>query len=69
MPTNDDSHGWVLEKTFCIVGIVVAGQATVDGLAEQRDEVVSDVAAGAAFLEIAGGDGGEVQSWYAIGNR
>ena len=44
-----------------IVGIIVAGQAAVDGLAEQRDQVVADVAAGTAFLEIVGGDGGKVQ--------
>ena len=44
-----------------IVGIIVAGQAAVDGLAEQRDQVVEDVAAGTAFLEIVGGYGGKVQ--------
>ena len=46
-PAHDNSHGWVLGKTFCIVGIIVAGQA--------------DVAAGTAFLEIVGGYGGKVQ--------
>ena len=50
-----------LGKTFCIVGIIVAGQAAVDGLAEQRDQVVADVAAGTAFLEIVGGYVGKVQ--------
>jgi len=39
----------------------MAGQAAVDGLSEQRDQVVADVAAGTAFLEIVGGDGGKVQ--------
>ena len=58
---DDNSHGWVLGKTFCIVGVIVAGQAAVDGLAEQRDQVVADVAAGTAFLEIVGGYGGKVQ--------
>ena len=61
MPTHDNSHGWVLGKTFCIVGIIVAGQAAVDGLAEQRDQVVADVAAGTAFLEIVGCYGDKVQ--------
>ena len=49
------------ERRFCIVGIIVAGQAAVDGLAEQRDQVVADVAAGTAFLEIVGGYGGKAQ--------
>ena len=40
---------------------IVAGQAAVDGLAEQRDQVVADVAAGTAFLEIVGGYGGKVR--------
>ena len=61
LPAYDNSHGWVLGKTFCIVGIILAGQAAVDGLAEQRDQVVADVAAGTAFLEIVGGSGGKVQ--------
>ncbi len=61
MRSNDSSHGWVLGKAFCIVGVVVAGQAAVDGLAKQRDQVVSDVTAGTAFLEIVGGDGGKSQ--------
>ena len=52
------TNGWVLGKTFCIVGVIVAGQAAVDGLAEQRDQVVADVAAGTAFLEIVGGYAG-----------
>ena len=43
------------------VGIIVAGQAAVDGLAEQRNQVVADVAAGTALLEIVGGDRGKVQ--------
>ena len=43
------------------VDLIVAGQAAVDGLAEQRDQVVADVAAGTAFLEIVGGYGGKVQ--------
>ena len=61
LPTNDNSHGWVLGKTFCIVGIIVAGQTAVGGLAEQRDQVMADVAAGTAFLEIVGGDEGKIQ--------
>ena len=36
------------------------GQA-LDGLAEQRDEVAPDVAAGAGFLEIVAGDMGKAQ--------
>ena len=44
----------VLGKAHCVIGIIVAGQAAVDGLAEQRDQVVADVAAGTAFLEIVG---------------
>ncbi len=44
-----------------IVGIVVSCEAAVDGLAEQRDQVVSDVTAGTAFLKIVGGDGSKAQ--------
>ena len=44
-----------LGKTFCIVG------RAVDGLAEQRDQVVADVAAGTAFLEIVGSNMGKAQ--------
>ena len=44
------------------IGIVVAGQTAVDGPVEQSGQVVSDVAAGADFLEIARGDGCQIQS-------
>ena len=61
LPSHDHSHGWVLGKTLGIVGVVVAGQAAVDGLADQWDQVVADIAASTAFLEIVGGYGGKVQ--------
>ena len=34
----------------------MTSQAAVDGLAKPRDQVVADVAAGTAFLDLAGGD-------------
>ncbi len=68
MPANDNSHGWILGKAFCIVGIIVAGQAAVDGLAEQRDQVVADVAAGTAFLERVAGDMGKAQDIIQFSN-
>ena len=44
LPAFDNAHGWVLGKTFCIVGwSIVAGQAAIDGLADQRDQVVAGV--------------------------
>ena len=52
-----------MSKTFCIVGIIVAGQAAVDGLAEQRDQVAADVAAGTAFLEVAVGSVSQAQGF------
>ncbi len=61
LPAHDDSHGGVLGKTFGIIGVIVASQAAVNGLSEQRDQVVLDVTSGTAFLEIVGGDGGKVQ--------
>ena len=48
-------------RTLAASLVIVAGQAAVDGLAEQRDQVVTDVAASTAFLEIVGGDGRKVQ--------
>ena len=55
-------------KTFGIVGVIITSQATVDGLSEQRDEVVSDVATGAAFLEIVAGDMGKAQGIIQLSN-
>jgi hypothetical protein len=57
-----------LGKTFRIVGIVVAGKAAVDRLSEQRDEVVSDVATGAAFLDIVGSNMGKAQGIIQLSN-
>ncbi len=48
-------------QTVGIVGVVVASQSTEDGLAQQRNQVVLDVAASAVVLEIVGGDTGQVQ--------
>ena len=68
MPAHDDSHGWVLGKAFGIIGVIVASKAAVDGLSEQRDEVVSDVATGAAFLEIVGSNMGKAQGIIQLSN-
>ena len=68
MPAHDDSHGQVLGKTFGIVGVIVAGQTAVDGLSEQRDQVVSDIAAGTAFQEIAGSAMGKAQGIIRFSN-
>jgi hypothetical protein len=57
-----------LGKTFGIVGVIVAGQTAVDGLSEQRDEVVSDIAAGTAFQEIVGSDMGKAQGIIQFSN-
>ena len=43
-------------------------KAAVDGLAEQRDEVVADVAAGTAFLEIVGSNMGKAQGIIQLSN-
>ena len=61
MPAHDDSHGWVLGKAFGIIGVIVASKAAIDGLSEQRDEVVSDVATGTALLEVVLSDFGKPQ--------
>jgi hypothetical protein len=61
LPANDDFHGGVLGKTFGIVGVIITSQTTVDGLSEQRDQMVSDVPARTAFLEIVRGDVGKAQ--------
>ena len=50
-----------LGKTFCIVGVMKTSQANVDGLVEQWDEMVPDVATVAAFLEISTGSVGQEQ--------
>ena len=41
------------------MGVVIARQSTEDGLAQQRNQVVLDVAAGAVVLEIVAGDTGK----------
>jgi hypothetical protein len=50
-----------LGKTFSIVGVIITSQATVDGLSEQRDQVVSDIPVGTTFLEIVRGNVGKAQ--------
>ena len=48
-------------KTFGMVGVIITSQATVDGPSEQRDQVVSDIPVGTAFLEIVRGNVGKAQ--------
>ena len=55
-------------KAFGIIGVIVASKAAVDGLSEQRDEVVADVATGAAFLEIVGSNMGKAQGIIQLSN-
>jgi len=50
-----------LGKAFCVVGVIVAGQAAVNGLSEQRDQAVSDIPASATFLEVVAGGTGKAQ--------
>ncbi len=57
-----------LGRPLGIVGVIITSQATVDGLSEQMDEVVSDVAAGTAFLEIIAGDIGKAQDMIQLSN-
>ena len=66
LPARDNSHGWVLGKTCYIVGIILAGQTAVDGLAEQRDQVVADVGTAPAFLKIVAGDMGKTQDMIQL---
>ena len=50
------------------IGIIITSQATVDGLSEERDEVVSDVATRAVFLEIVAVDVGKAQDIIQFSN-
>ena len=56
LPSHDYSHGWVLGQAVGIVDVVVASQATEDRLAQQRNQVVTDIATSAAVLEVIAGD-------------
>jgi hypothetical protein len=61
LPAHDNSHGWVLGKTHCVIGVVVAGKAAVDRLSEQRNQVVADISSGTALLEVVLSDIGKAQ--------
>ena len=61
LPSHDYSHGWVLGQAVGIVDVVVASQATEDRLAQQRNQVVADIASGTALLEVVLSDIGKAQ--------
>ena len=50
LPTFDDSHRGALGRASSIVDVLVARWLIVNGLADQSDLVMSDVASGTALL-------------------
>jgi hypothetical protein len=68
LPATHYSHGGVLSKALGIIGVVVAGQAAVDRLSEQRSQVVLDIPAGATFLEVVLSDFGKAEDFIQFSN-
>ena len=68
---HDGPHGGVEAESVGVVEILVAGQAALGRLTQQRRQAVARVLSGALVLQLSGGRGGEVEGVveFAVGQQ